>query len=110
MDAGDIAASVIAALSLVVSAYTAHQTFLAGFKGTVLPDRRAVLAQLDDTLSLILGCEFVNRGARAGSVEDLMLRITAPASDSPFELVPRLVREELNARRNGTRTSAESAD
>lgn len=96
MTLGDIITSVIAALALLVSLATAYLTLWSGFRVTVLPRRRPVLYQVDGIPCLMLECEFVNDGARPGSVEDMLVYLRRPDSGEKYEFTPSLVRDQFN--------------
>jgi len=100
MTPGEIASSVIAVLSLIVSGITAYLTLLARFKGLVLPRRRAVLTQVERVPCLILECEFVNDGAKPGLIKDILVKISHLDTGSQYVFVPFLLREQFNVFQN----------
>jgi len=100
MTTADIVSSAIAVLALIVSGLTAYLTLLSGFKGTVLPKRRVVLTQVEATPCLALECEFVNDGARPGSVDDILVRIRHLETGSQYVFAPFLVRDQFNIFQN----------
>ncbi|MBM3131331.1 MAG: hypothetical protein FJ009_22250 [Chloroflexi bacterium] len=100
MTTGEFVTSAIAALSLIVSLLTAYLTLMSGFRGTVLPKRRVALTQVDGVPCLVLQCEFVNDGARAGSIEDVLVKLTHLESGSQFVFVPNWIREQFSIFQN----------
>jgi hypothetical protein len=96
MTAAEIASTIIATLSLVVSLITAYLTLLSRFKGMLLPQRRVILTQIDGMPCLVLDCEFINDGAKAGSIEDVLVKLTHIETGSQFTFAPFLVRDQFN--------------
>jgi hypothetical protein len=79
---------------------TAYLTLLARFKGTVLPKRRVILTQVEAAPCLALECEFVNDGAKPGSIDDMLVRIRHLETGSQYMFVPFLVRDQFNIFQN----------
>ncbi len=96
MTNGEIIASIIASLSLAVSLLTAYLTLLSRFKAKVLPKRRVVLTQVEATPCIVLECEFINQGAKPGSIEDILIKMSHVETGSQFLFAPFLVRDEFN--------------
>src|SRR5690348_1564518 len=96
MTTGEIASSIIAILSLIISGVTAYLTLLARFKGKAASKRRVILTQIMGIPYLVLEYEFNNEGAKPGAVEDLMLTITHPETGSEFSFAPHLVKQQFN--------------
>jgi hypothetical protein len=87
---------IISILALIISGLTAYLTLLARFRGIVLPKRWAILAQIDRLPCLILDCEFVNEGAKPGSIEDIVVRVTHSDTGAQTLFVPSLVKEQYS--------------
>ena len=94
MTTAEIVTSIISVLALVVSSLTAYLTLMARFRGLVLPKRRVVLAQIDRLPCLILECEFVNEGAKPGSIEDIVVRLGHSETGTQTLFVPFLVKDQ----------------
>lgn len=100
MTTGELISSVIAVVSLIVSGLTAYLTLLARFKGTVLPKHRAILTQVEGVPCLVLRCEFVNDGAKPGTIEDVLVRMRHLETGTQVVFVPYLVRDQMNVLQN----------
>jgi hypothetical protein len=95
MTTSEIITIIVSSLALVVSGLTAYLTLLARFQGNVLPRHRAILAPIEGTPCLILECEFVNPGAKSGSIEDLLVN-TYDDQGNRFVFTPFLTKEQFN--------------
>jgi len=95
MTNAEIITSVLSVLALLVSGMTAYLTLISRFHASVLPRHRPILTQIDGTSCLVLDCEFVNEGAKSGSIEDLLLEMFDEQGNrvvfSPF-----LVKDQFN--------------
>ena len=60
MTSAEIIASIIAAISLMISLFTAYRTLLARFSGKAWPSTRLVLTHMDGIPSIGLACFFAN--------------------------------------------------
>jgi len=95
MTTAEIISSVIALFALIVSAVTAYLTLFARFQGHVIPKHRAILTQINMTPCLVLECEFVNDGAKPGSIEDILVNLF-DENGNRMVFTPFLIKEEFN--------------
>ena len=96
MTTAEIVASLIAALSFVVSCVTAYKTLLARFSGKCGVSTRLILTHVDQTPSIGLACFFDNTGARPGVLDDLRLAVTHRQSGAKYLFFPQLMRNDYS--------------
>lgn len=96
MTLAETISSIIAFIALIISGVTAYLTLFARFKGIFSPKRRVILTQINGVPYVVLECEFRNEGAKHGSIEDLMLKVTHPETGSEFNFAPQFIKLQFN--------------
>ena len=96
MTIGEIVSSILSILALTISGITAYLTLLSRFRATVLPKRRSIFTQVEGVPCIVLECEFINDGAKPGSIEDVLLRMYHTETGLQVIFVPVLVRDHFN--------------
>jgi hypothetical protein len=115
MDTTQIVSTTIALLALIVSAITAYRTLFSRFAPEIYSRPHLVLSRLNKVPSIIIGCEFNNLGAHAGTIEDIVVRVKfrqqsdpkATRSISTYIFLPTLVRDSYNIFQNYQNTDFE---
>jgi hypothetical protein len=84
MTLAEIITAVISTLALIISGITAYFTLLARFHGHIIPRHRVILTQFDALPCLVLECEFINDGAKPGTIEDVLVRMVDEQGNRAF--------------------------
>ena len=66
---------VLSLLAFIVSALTAYRTLFAKFQGFIYLKPRVILTRIDKMPAIVVGCELSNLGAKAGSIDDILLHV-----------------------------------
>lgn len=65
----------ISLVAVIISGITAYETFFINFKTEVFLRPRVILNRIDGKLAIVLGCEFFNKGAQSGLIDDIVLTV-----------------------------------
>jgi hypothetical protein len=91
-----IATIIIASISLIVSFIALYKSALEPFKPYVVPVKRLVLHNVNGTPYVIILCDFINAGAKAGVIDDLKIDISNSSASAKASLYAHLARRELD--------------
>jgi len=102
MTTAQIISSLIAFFALLISFITAYKTFFSQFTSELFLRSRIILTKINDIPVIIIGCEMSNQGSKAGSIDDIVLKIKYRCGDgknkniNTYSFIPRLSREDYS--------------
>lgn len=88
--------AVLAAVSLLVSLFTAYRTLLSRFSGKCSTSMRPVLTHVDEIPAIGLACYFDNSGARPGMLDDMRLIVKHRESGATYAFYSHLMRNDYS--------------
>jgi hypothetical protein len=96
MTVAEIISSVLAFVSILLSAATFYRNFFKRFSGKAWPSTRLVLTHLDTIPCIGLACFFENAGAKPGKLDDLRLRVKHTETGAIYYFFPHLMRNDYS--------------
>jgi hypothetical protein len=86
----------IAFLALLISLYTAYDSFLAKFKGQLWFSEQIILLSLDNTPSICLPCFIENSGAKEGALADIRITVKIKNNQASYSFYPLLMKDDYS--------------